>query len=205
MATILDVRQPMIKRVVIGCCAVFALALAVHGEETKETRFKPTMVFTGTHSAIRYETYQLISTGVGWKELWEQHRGDENDRLFTESYQGIDINFETHYVVAIFIGGYPDGCEIIPLQSGDTIIIVSRGMFFQTEGRTPKTADDPLPRTPDLRQVHNEAKANALGSYAFVVLPKPVKTVVLADATGSPRDGPLNWKQRFIFPAPKGK
>jgi hypothetical protein len=155
----------------------------------KETKLKPTAVFAGSHSAIRYETFNVITKEEGWQRLWKEHRGAKHDPEFTETEQELDIDFDTHYVVAVFAG--VDWCEITPRLRGDVVVIGFRGVVNQTEGRLPQ------------RSGHEEAKDAAKAPYAFVVLPKPVKTVVIEEDVRYRLDKPPIWEHRFLFPAPK--
>ncbi|MCI0699460.1 MAG: hypothetical protein L0241_00045 [Planctomycetia bacterium] len=180
----------MLARIVIGCIALCALAFASLADEPKETKLKPTLVFSGTHSAIRNETFNVIATKEGWEKLWKQHRGD--DFRFTESQQELNIDFETHYVVAIFTG-CGELCWITPRQRGDVIAIGFDFEIFSTEGRPPEQTE------------HEKTKERAASSYAFVVLPKPVKLVVIEKNFEHRRGKPPLWKEQFRFPAPKDK
>jgi hypothetical protein len=196
----------MYARVVAVCVATFAFTFTVHAAEPRETKLKPTVIFTGTHSAIQHETFDLIATESGWKELWKKHRGEEFNPLFTETFQELEIDFETHYVVVIFTGrGSGEGCEITARQRGDVVFVGFKPWFYQTEGRPPITAEDPLPRTPDFRAIHDEAKSAAKAPYAFVVLPKPVKTIVIERNVQSELGRPPVWNLRFLFPVSQGQ
>jgi hypothetical protein len=68
-----------------GVCllACLALAFGVRGEEPKEPKepkLKGATVFSGTHSQIRNERFELVSTKKEWDKLWDQHYGTPKDR-----------------------------------------------------------------------------------------------------------------------------
>jgi hypothetical protein len=182
----------MFARILLGGVVVCALAFVSFAEEPKETKLKPTLVFSGSHSAIRAERFELATTAKEWESLWAKHRGDAQEPLFTETSQMLSLDFETHYVIAIFTGsGEP--CVFQPRQRGDIVAIGLEIEIFSTEGRLPSRTD------------HEKAKANATATYAFIVLPKPVKTVVIEENRETRRGQPPQWHERAKFPAPKNK
>jgi hypothetical protein len=182
----------MIGRILPGGVAVCALAFAALAEEPKETKLKPTAVFRGSHSDIRGEEFHVITTAKEWDKLWHKHRGDARDPLFTETSQSLEIDFETHYAVAIFTGS-GERCWITPKQRGDEVVIGFGFEIFSTEGRSPD-----MPRTD-----HEKAKDRATAEYVFILLPKPVKTVVVEEDRKQRRNAPPDWTERAKFPAPK--
>jgi len=172
-------------------CSILIAALGVgaprNGDEEKP--FRPTAVFDGTHSQIKKEKIVRVLTADAWKELWQEHRG--KNATFTETGQSLEIDFETHYVIAIFVGNC-DGCAITPRLRGDTVLIGYKGWVSQTEGR-----DE---RTPAQR-----AKDDAMASYAFVILPRSRRTVLVEENVQRMLGEPPIWKQRVSFPAPDEK
>jgi hypothetical protein len=182
----------MCTRVTLCLSALLALAGSSPAQEPKETALKPTLVLSGTHSAIRKERTAVVTGAAEWKELWKEHRGKEYDPPFTERLQELNVDFDTHYVVALFTG--PGGwCWITPRMRGGDVVIGFGGEVFSTEGRPPElTAGE-------------KAKQEAEAPYTFVVLPKPVKAVVIEqDIRRSKLDPPL-WKEAYRYPAPKDK
>jgi hypothetical protein len=126
------------------------------------------------------------------QELWKQHRGKEYDPPFTERLQELDVDFDTHYVVAVFTGPCTR-CWITPRTRGADVVIGFGAEHLSTEGRPPE------------RTVDEKAKEEAEAPYSFVVLPKPVKTVVIEkDVRRSKLDSPL-WQEEARYPAPKDK
>lgn len=181
----------MHTRIVIACGALASFTLAIRAEEPKETKLKPTVMLSGTHSAIRQERFEVITTQRKWEQLWKRHRGERVPH-FNESSQELSIDFQTHYVVAVFTG-WSAWCGVTPRQRGDTILIGYRASIWQTEGRQPK------------QTAQEKAREDALAPYSFVVLPKPVKAVIIEeDVRRSLPDPPL-WEERARFPVPSAK
>ena len=186
----------MIARALICWIALNTLTCTSFAEEPKVTRIKPTVVLDGTHSAIRREKVVLVTGEVGWKDVWAEHRGKEHDPAFTEQNQTLSIDFDTHYVVAIFTG-CDSGLVVTTFARGDDVLVRFVANGYQTEGR-------PL-GSEDKRTAHQKAKEAAVADYCFVVLPKPVKTIVIEQDVRRELPSPPLWKERFRFPAPKDK
>jgi hypothetical protein len=190
----------MFARVLLGCVVLCGLAFATLAEEpkpAKETKLKPTAMFRGSHSAIQLATargkFEVVSNEKDWKKLWKEHRGDEATRLFAESDQNCDIDFDTQYVVAVFYGSSPGG-EVELRQRGDTALIGYRNTYYQTEGGAA-----------DLRPDIRKAQEATTSHYAFVILPKPVKTIVIEKDIQNELGKPPIWEEQKRFPAPKDK
>ena len=185
----------MFARVLLGCIALFApafVSLADEPKEVKETKLKPTTIFRGSHSEIRGETFDVVTTAKEWKALWSKHRGEARDPLFTETSQSLEIDFDTHYVITLFTGN-GERCSLTPKLRGNTIIIGFCHEVFSTEGRSPDRTD------------HEKAKENAAAEYVFILLPKPVRTVVIEEDIEFRRNQPPRWTERAKFPTPKDK
>jgi hypothetical protein len=183
----------MFVRLLLVCVALCALACVAVADEPKETKLKPVAVFRGSHSAIKEETFEVVATEDEWKKLWEKHRGKERDSLFTETSQELSIDFETHYIVALFAGP-SHWCIPRPKLRGDTVVIQYEHGFPQVIAGFQEGWTD-----------HEKAKWDAKCSYAFVVLPKPVKTVVIEEGVRRQLSDPFTWKERAKFPAPKDR
>jgi hypothetical protein len=192
----------MFARTLFGCVALCVLTVASLADEPKEkeTKLKPTAIYSGTHSQIRQERFELVPTKEAWGKLWEQHRGNKKDRRFSEESLDLEIDFESHYVVAIFLVGW-DWCSVTPQQRGDTVVIGYEARIWQIEGRLPGKLDKEMKK----QIKHQKEWDNALAPYAFVVLPKPVKTVIIEQGKRQDLTTPPEWKERTRFPAPKDK
>jgi hypothetical protein len=183
----------MFARVLLGCVAACVLALASLAEEPKDKPLKPTAVFRGRHSAIHDEAFELIATEAQWEKLWEKHRGKEREPLFTETFQELNIDFDTHYVVALFTGP-SHWCIPHPKLRGETVVIQYEHGFCQTAAGFQKGWTE-----------HEKAKWYAQCPYAFVVLPKPVKAVIIEEGVRRQLSDPFTWKERKRFLAPAEK
>lgn len=183
----------MFARVLIGAIALCVLALTSLADEPKEKPLKPLLLFAGSHSGIDRESFYVVTTEGRWRDLWEKHRGNEKTRRFTEREQYTEIDFDTCYIVAVFTPGF-DGCDLTPRQRGEEVVIGYRPLVYCTEGGVE-----------DKRTEHEKAKEAALAPYSFVVLPKPVKTVVIEKDVREQKIDPPLWKEQKRFPAPKDK
>jgi hypothetical protein len=187
----------MIARVLLGCVALGALAfasLADEPEPPKEVKIKPALLLAGSHSGIDRESFYVVTNEDAWKDLWAKHRGNEKTQRFTESEQYAEIDFDTHYIVAVFTPGF-DGCDITPRKRGEEVVIGFRPLVYCTEGRVGE----------DNRTEHEKAKETAVSPYVFVVLSKPVRTIVIEKDVREMKIDPPLWKEQKRFPAPKGK
>jgi hypothetical protein len=151
------------------------------------------MTLKGTHSAIRKEQSAVVSDPVKWKALWKQHLGEHDNPLYADFSEELDIDFQTHYVVSIFAGSSTN-CVLVSRIRGDQVVIRYAEEVFSTEGRPP-------PRTPE-----QELKNKATAPYTFVVLPKPIKTVVIEKAIDGRRKIDMSLgKEIARYPAPGDK
>ena len=189
----------MFARILLVCVALCALTFASPADEpkeVKETKLKPTFVFSGSHSAIDREMFAVVTDEAAWKALWEKHRGGKKTLQFTEREQHFDIDFDTQYAIAIFPAQY-DWCFVTQRKRGEEVVIGFRAHGFSTEGRAPGAVDT--------RTEHEKAKENVVTPYAFVVLPKPVSIVVIEKDVRQDKFGTPEWKELKRFPAPKDK
>src|SRR5262249_33762324 len=155
------------------------VALPVAVREPDTANLRPSAVFQGSHSQVKNETFRLIETEAAWKELWKQHRGTATDRRYTEPDLAFNIDFDTQYVVAIFAGKH-HWCTVTPRQWGESVVIRFEARGHQVIGLTPGADFSPEEK----RAWRKQAKQNeAAATYAFVVLPKPVRTVVIEQGT----------------------
>jgi hypothetical protein len=177
----------MCIHVLLGLVALCAPASTPITEVPKERKLKPTLMFSGTHSEIRKERFAVMTGEAEWKELWGQHRGKDFDPPFTERHQELSIDFDTHYVVAVFTGH--DSCLRVTTFVRGEEVLLRIVMGFQTEGRAE-----------DRRTAYQKAKDAAVADYCFVVLSKPVKTVAIEEDVRTRLDYPPLWKERRRFP-----
>ncbi|MBP3960719.1 hypothetical protein J8F10_36310 [Gemmata sp. G18] len=186
-------------RTALGLVALGTLATASLAGEPKETKLKPTLVLRGSHSAIRKERFVVVTQEREWKELWAQHRGKEADPPFTERDQELSPDFDIHFVVAVFVG-CDASLSVETFMRGDEVLLHVSARGYQTEGRLPGQVDGLSKRT-----AHQEAKDEAVADYCFIVLPKPLKTVVVETDVRRQLDLPPQWKEQVRFHVPQDK
>ena len=173
-----------------GAFVMCALAPLTVADAPKEKPFKPTAVFRGSHSLIKKERFVQVLTDDAWKKLWEEHRGKANH--FTESGQELEINFQTHYVVAISTG-HCDWCSVNSRTRGNVLHLGFEDGVNQTEGGPPKLTTE------------EQARRDAVSPNAIIILPVSVRSVVIEQDVRSLLAGPPLWKLRTQFPAPSEK
>jgi hypothetical protein len=156
-------------------------------------KLQPSVLFSGTHSAIRMRLLTVVHHERGWKELWEHHRGTDRDPPFTERSQALAINFESQFVVAVFTGD-DSALDVTTFTRGDAVLVRFKAHGVQTEGRYPGQVDP--------RSAHQKAKDEAVADYCFVVLPRPAKTIVIEEDVRRQLGDPPVWRERVRFSPP---
>ena len=182
----------MLARATVAWMLFSTLGFASLAEEPKESKLKPTLIFSGSHTAIDRELFTVVADEAAWKALWEKHRGGVKTLRFTEREQSFDIDFESQYVVAIFTPDC-DACDVTTRRRGNEVVIGFRATVYGIKGRVPGAEDK--------RTEHEKAKKDAVTPYAFVVLPKPVSTVVIEQDVRRDKFGAAVWQERKRFPA----
>lgn len=177
-------------------------ALPVAAKPPEATKLHTTVVFRGTHSQIKKEAFRLVDTEAAWKELWKRHRGEPTDRRYTEPDLDFDIDFNTQYVVAVFTGNC-DWCKVTPRRRGESVVIGFEACHYQIIGRPP--FGTPIDPVEERARRKREKQGEAAAPYAFVVLPRPITTVVIEQDVRREIAGPPEWKHRVTFPGPDGK
>ena len=181
-------------RFALGLVTLGMLATASLAGEPKETKLKPTLVLRGSHSAIRKERFVVVTQEREWKELWAQHRGKEADPPFTERDQELSPDFDTHFVIAVFTGANT-ALSVSTFARGEDVLVRTRARGYQrgVGGNGPE------------RTAYQQAKDEAIADYCFIVLPKPLKTVVVEKDVCRRLDVPPQWEEKARFPVPQGK
>jgi hypothetical protein len=103
--------------------------------------YQPVIALDGSHSQIRKERFVHLLTAEEWTELWSEHRGKKQP--YTETSQSPNINFKTHYAVAVFAGPC-DFCSPQYCIRGEEVVIRYHPDVPQTEGG-PLGGKDPTP------------------------------------------------------------
>jgi hypothetical protein len=178
-----------------GCTASPTVVPNLQVEEPNKVLkpLQPTMVFRGTHSQIQKERFEQILTSDAWNKLWEEHRGSRS--RFTESEQSLEIDYGTHYAIAIFPGASAY-VSVSAFEVEETVRIRYRRFSGGSEG-------GPIggTRTPEMNE--EEEKYEARRPYAFIILPRPVRQVTIEqDVRKKGSEPPPIWETRVSFPVP---
>jgi hypothetical protein len=188
----------MFARFLLVCAAALCVpVLAAPADEPKdknekETKLKPTVVYRGSHSAILKEDFKVVTTQAAWERVEKQHRGEST--RFTETLQDLQVDYDTHYVVAVFAGGsgWRKWCKVTALARGEAIVLrVESGGCQTVVGYEEGWSEE------------KKARWYSTAPYVFVVLPRPVKTIVIEKDVRSQLGDPPLWKEQKRFPAPK--
>ncbi len=145
-------------------------------EETPR-KLKPVITLTGTDSKQIKESFARCGSQMEWVDTWHKHKGGdaEVDRRTCPV-----VDFESYIVVAIFHGksSVNEGITVMAVtDETDCVRVRYRPSWFQT-------AFSSKPKSYDTQ------------SYAFVVLPKSPKVLVLEeDVRDNLREPPI-WKER---------
>ncbi len=144
--------------------------LAAQNEESK-----PLVTISGADSKVRKPSYERIATADKWTEAWARHLGTSKE----DAYRSLmEIDFERCEVVAIFRGDRTNvrGIKILPLFTDhDYLILRIEDVDYQTNG-----ADNNKPRDKP---------------YAFVVIPKTSKEIILEEDVQHYKGEPPEWKE----------
>jgi hypothetical protein len=153
-----------------------------------EKPFKPTAVFSGTHSQIKKPRFELVEDAAAWGKLWSEHRG--TDRSFTETDQDFEVDFDTCQIVCVFCG------RIRPRSMGTVVVNGTIHVRYTIGANDFQFRPEPFGADPP-----HDSKAEDIRGYMFVVVPKGKMPVVVEEhfRTGNS----YKWIDRF--PAPPKK
>jgi hypothetical protein len=156
-------------------------AVAQEGREADASR--PVLVLTGADSHDR-TGFHRVATDAALQELWLRHLGKtEDDRYRGSGIPAIHVDFDK-YMVAVIVQverRTSRGLEIVSVrEQDDAVVLRYRNLSYQTSG-PPGAGPPPVPVT---------------GAYAFVVLPRSGKPLVIEEATGALKGQPPQWQRR---------
>ncbi len=166
----------------LACTAIAALQTAP---------FKPTAVFSGTHSQIKKPRFELVEDAAAWRKLWSEHRG--TDRSFTETDQDFEVDFETCRVVCVFTGWTTK-----PRTTGSVVVNGEIHVRYDVGSNDFQFRPEPFVDEP---QPPHDSKAEDMRGYMFVVVPKGKMPVAVEEKCLTGRT--FKWIVRF--PAPPKK
>jgi hypothetical protein len=117
-----------------------------------------------------------------WDNLWLSHLGKTEADKFREHIPVVTIDFEKNIVIAIFQGTSTNsrGLQITSVdEAKDFITLCFQGMSYQTAGG-----------------LGGGGGSVQVTPYAFVVVPKSSKVIVVKEDIQVPKDKPPEWKER---------
>jgi hypothetical protein len=137
---------------------------------------KPLLVITGPNSNVRKPEYHRIASAKQLQKVWLQHHGKTAQQAFEERLTGLNVDFDRCIVVAIFQGAGTN----------------SRGVTVDSVTETEKTV------TVRFDESHYQTSGgfDRSSAFAFVVLPKSKKAVVLEENVQGLKGRPAKWKER---------
>jgi hypothetical protein len=133
--------------------------LVVANGRAAEPMSKPLVAMSGADSHVRKSSYQRVTTPEDWTRIWASHLGTTTDDAYRPL---LEVDFDRCLAVVIFRGEEINvrGIQIDSAsETADSVVIRFTELGYQTAGESNnKPPDRP---------------------YAFVIVPKSDKTVVL--------------------------
>jgi hypothetical protein len=140
--------------------------------EKSNTGTSALMVLTGNDSKIVKPAYQRVRSAAEWKRTWLSHLGFKSDTIYRPA---MEVDFNRCMVIAVFGGKYVNSCgyriESV-IENKISILIRFDDISYGTAGG-----------------------ADRVTPYAFVVLPKTDKPVVLEKNMQRYKGEPPEWKE----------
>jgi hypothetical protein len=164
--------------------AVFALLVADTLPAETEPRQRitaPLVAISGTDSQVRAAFYKRVTTSKEWQQIWADHLGTSVDDHYRPLFE---LDFEHCLMIAIFRGEQIQTRRLqieTVSENADSLVIrfwqIGYGVSVGPDGTTPP------PERP----------------YAFIVLPKTNKPIILEEKIWSKEDQarnrPPEWKE----------
>jgi hypothetical protein len=170
---------------IVGVALASALLLAGDSwGQAKEAvkKARPLIVLNGGDSQVKHESFRRLSSEKEWDETWAEHLGTTTDDYYRT---GFDFDSQNLMVVAVFLGETINvtGIEVSEiLESPNTITIRTIDRGYQT--MVQEGEEFPPPDRP----------------YAFILLPRSTKEVVIEEGLLREKGGPPEWKLRARLP-----
>jgi hypothetical protein len=154
-------------------------------------KLKPVVVWTGIDSKQAKMSFARCCSQKDWEEIWHKHQS--NAKAKTPSCPQVD--FDSYMVVAIFQGKscQDTGIEIVSVtEEKKCLRIRYKPLWFQVGFVRPERGSRPA---------KCEVETYETQSYAFVVLPKSQKAIVLEEDVRTLIPDPPVWKKRATLEA----
>ncbi|HEY2893973.1 MAG TPA: hypothetical protein VGJ16_07165 [Pirellulales bacterium] len=185
----MNAKPPKIASLLVFVVVAALISQAGSAEEgTRETGRKPYVSFSGAHSKIERQSYELITSADDWAKLWHRHLGKELKGNYDYFYnpEGIPaVDFDSCMVIAIMRGKQINvaGIEVVMMGKIAGLMTVRfRDKTFQTFG----TAKD-------------NGGARATTPYGFFVVPNSPNAIVLEQHDAQYKNDPPKWRKVFRF------
>lgn len=158
---------------IVVCSTVLSLIAADTSNTADVTA--PLVVLTGNDSHVKQRTYERIESPEDWKKAWLTHLGEERDTIYRPA---MEVDFSRCEVIAIFKGESWNSCGFridSVTEQDDSMLVRFEGIYYQTGG-------------PD-------GGGDRVTPFAFVVLPKSEKPIVLEDNVQQYKAHPPEWNE----------
>lgn len=139
---------------------------------------KPLAAYSGNDSHVPKPLYERITYSTAWEEIWAKHLGTSKDDAYRPLFE---IDFDNYMVVAIFRGKQIQIRQleidsVTEWKSDFTVIRFNElGYSIGATGKMPES----------------EYKY----PYAFVVIPKSNKTIILEEGVRQYKGDPPKWTE----------
>jgi hypothetical protein len=156
----------------------YSYCKVAHGENP-EQMLKPLVAISGADSSVRLPSFERIATAKGWTSVWVRHLGTTTEDAYRPR---LEVDFDRCLVVVIFRGERQNvrGIQVGSLrESTDSIILRFEELTYQTE----QTA-----------QASNQKARPPALPYAFVILSKTSKPIILEEGTRQYINEPPTWR-----------
>lgn len=165
----------LLSAVVLVSLILWLEASAAPDADKSTVANSPLVVFTSNDSHMSKADYRKIASAEEWTQTWLEHLGMQEDTIYRPS---MEVDFSRCTVVAIFSGKSINGrgfrVESVT-EDNDKIVVRFDDISYQTAG--PDGGGDQV--TP----------------YAFIVLPKSEKPVVLEENVQNIKGELPKWKE----------
>lgn len=141
---------------------------------------KPIMVVTGSDSRVDRTGFHRIESQAAFRKLWLEHLGKSEEDSYRTRTPAVEIDFDRFIVVALFRVEKANsrGMQVASVSEvGDRVTLRYENLYFQTAGGFGGKPPE-IPVTP---------------TYAFAVLPKTAKPIIVEEAKRSLKREPPKW------------
>jgi hypothetical protein len=143
---------------------------------------KPVVVWTGTDSKQAKESFACCRSQAEWEASWNKHQGRDEK---AEGQPCPQVDFDTHMVIVLFHGesSQNHGIDVVSVsEERECVRLRYRPSWYQVGVSREGAAGPP--------------RSHATQSYAFVVLPRSRKAVVLEEDIQHYIGKPPEWEER---------